>query len=471
MKKVCLLCMFSVGCMLSIAQTVAEKLGAALSSLEKDEQMQAAIISLYVVESNTGVVIYEKNSRYGLAPASTQKLFTSAAALDLLTTKFKYTTNITLYGSKGTVNRSGYLEINGTGDPSLGSWRFAETKKEKLIRDWTTSLSSAASGIAIKGIYVGDIAKVNQLTIPDGYIWQDIGNYYGAGSSLVNWNENQYDLTFRSGGTGMPTSIVKIEPAQQQLLFVNTVTGGAAGSGDNAFIYAAPFSNEAIIRGTIPPSQTGFSISGAMPDAGYTLGSTLRDALSKAGVMVDSGVHSSRRLELADSIKKASQVVVTLSHQSPTLDTLVYWFLRKSINLYGEAFTKTVGKELTGTFDHEAGLKAIKNFWKSKGIATSGMQLYDGSGLSPQNRVTTKALAQVLQYAAGQGWYPAFYNALPEYNGMKMKSGSINGARAYAGYHTSRNGKKYTFAIIINNYEGSASAAVRKMYRVLDLLK
>ena len=97
--------------------------------------------------------------------------------------------------------------------------------------------------------------------------------------------------------------------------------------------------------------------------------------------------------------------------------------------------------------------------------------MIDGSGLSPQNRVTTHAEVKVLQYARTRTWFNAFYNALPEYNGMKMKSGSIGGARAFAGYHTAKDGRQYTFSIIVNNYDGSSSDIVKKMYGVLDLLK
>ncbi|HTF27518.1 MAG TPA: D-alanyl-D-alanine carboxypeptidase, partial [Flavitalea sp.] len=147
------------------------------------------------------------------------------------------------------------------------------------------------------------------------------------------------------------------------------------------------------------------------------------------------------------------------------------WFLRKSINLYGESFVKTLAMQKAQKYNLENGLELVKDFWVSKGIKTSGLQLMDGSGLSPQNRVTTKALVQVLQYSSTRDWYPAFYNALPEYNGMKMKSGSIGGSRAFAGYHTARDGKKYVFAFIINNYTGSSGDVVKKMYRVLDVLK
>ncbi len=62
----------------------------------------------------------------------------------------------------------------------------------------------------------------------------------------------------------------------------------------------------------------------------------------------------------------------------------------------------------------------------------------DGSGLSPQNRVTTHAQVEVLKYAKKQSWFPYFYDALPEYNKMKMKSGTINGVKGFAGYHTSK---------------------------------
>jgi D-alanyl-D-alanine carboxypeptidase/D-alanyl-D-alanine-endopeptidase (penicillin-binding protein 4) len=54
---------------------------------------------------------------------------------------------------------------------------------------------------------------------------------------------------------------------------------------------------------------------------------------------------------------------------------------------------------------------------------------------------------------------------------MKMKSGSIGGARAFAGYHTAKDGRQYVFSIIVNNYDGSPGEVVKKMYKVLDVLK
>jgi D-alanyl-D-alanine carboxypeptidase/D-alanyl-D-alanine-endopeptidase (penicillin-binding protein 4) len=56
-------------------------------------------------------------------------------------------------------------------------------------------------------------------------------------------------------------------------------------------------------------------------------------------------------------------------------------------------------------------------------------------------------------------------------NGIKMKSGYISGVRSYAGYVKSSNGTTYSFAFIVNNFDGNAGAVRDKMYKILDLLK
>jgi D-alanyl-D-alanine carboxypeptidase/D-alanyl-D-alanine-endopeptidase (penicillin-binding protein 4) len=114
----------------------------------------------------------------------------------------------------------------------------------------------------------------------------------------------------------------------------------------------------------------------------------------------------------------------------------------------------------------EAGLSVVKNFWKDNGIDVLSLRMLDGSGLSPQNRVAPEALVKVMQYARTRSWFKSFYNALPEYNGIKMKSGTIGGAKSFTGYVGG-----YTFAIVVNNYNGSATEIVAKMYKVLDVLK
>ena len=59
------------------AQNTGLKIGQAVKKLEADPQMKHAMLSLYIVESKTGKVVFDKNAQVGLAPASSLKVVTS----------------------------------------------------------------------------------------------------------------------------------------------------------------------------------------------------------------------------------------------------------------------------------------------------------------------------------------------------------------------------------------------------------
>jgi D-alanyl-D-alanine carboxypeptidase/D-alanyl-D-alanine-endopeptidase (penicillin-binding protein 4) len=105
----------------SFPQNVSERLKLAVKRLETDSQMKHAILSLYVADAATGEVVFEKNATIGLAPASCQKLFTSAAALEILGAGYRYKTTLGYDGSQENGLLDGNLYITGSGDPTLGS--------------------------------------------------------------------------------------------------------------------------------------------------------------------------------------------------------------------------------------------------------------------------------------------------------------------------------------------------------------
>ncbi len=117
----------------------------------------------------------------------------------------------------------------------------------------------------------------------------------------------------------------------------------------------------------------------------------------------------------------------------------------------------------------ENGVTVAINYWAEKGLDKNALNFIDGSGLSPGNKVTTYAMASILYQSQKEHWFADFYESLPEYNGMKIKSGSINDVSAFAGYHTSAAGQKYVVVININNYNGSGIN--KKLFKVLDALK
>jgi D-alanyl-D-alanine carboxypeptidase/D-alanyl-D-alanine-endopeptidase (penicillin-binding protein 4) len=445
------------------AQPVKERLNSAMQKLLSDTNMKHATIALTVADASTGEIIFAHNGEVGLAPASTQKTITAAAALELLGKEFKYKTNFYTDGKISAKVLNGNIIVVGSGDPTIGSWRYKNKKEDALVIELYDALKKA--GIErVTGSIIGIDNAWDTQSLPGGWTWDDMGNYYGAGSSALNWKENQYDLIFRPGAAiGDNAAIVRTEPKLYNVKLISEVKTAAAGTGDNSSIYLAPYSNAGIVRGTIPVG-TSFKISGSVPDPSFHFVNVLHDALLEKGITITQQPMINNKIEI-----KSQPVLYT--YTSPTMDSIVYWFLQKSVNFYGEVMMRTIGLKQKGSAETDEGVSVVRNFFHQNGIERSAFKIIDGSGLSPQNRVTTNGLAKVLQYAKTRSWFDAYYAGFPTYNAMKLKSGSIGGSRAFAGYHTSKNGQSFVCAMIINNYDGSSGSAVQKMFKVLDELK
>ena len=472
MKKLCFLCclLIVVRCEIS-SQSVIERLAVAVTTLEKDSQLRHGILSLYVADSKTGKQVFEKNSQIGLAAASTQKIITSATSFELLGNNYQFKTYLKYDSEIREGKLTGNLYLEGNGDPTLGSWRWNFTREDSVLDRIVEILNQKGIQQIGGDIFVDDFSYSLQ-PVPDGWIWQDIGNYYGAGCWSFNWRENQYDLVLKSGkNVGEPTSIVKTIPSVANFSLFNFITAARKNSGDNGYVYAPPFAQFGFTTGTIPVDEKTFVISGSMPRPALQFSKALEQKLKEKNIAVSGQIKLSSDIVVAGQpFHMGANKLDSIS--SPELDSVNYWFMRKSINLYGEALVKAIASRQQGkNVTTEKGVDIARNFWNERGIEKSAINIIDGSGLSPQNRVTTHALVAVLQFAKTRPWYRSFYQSLPEYNGMKIKSGTIGGVKSFAGYHTSAGGKEYIFAITVNNYNGSSGELVKKIYKVLDVLK
>ncbi|MGJ1315969.1 D-alanyl-D-alanine carboxypeptidase/D-alanyl-D-alanine-endopeptidase, partial [Sphingobacterium multivorum] len=306
----------------------------------------------------------------------------------------------------------------------------------------------------------------NQL--PGGWIWTDMGNYYGAGISSLNWCENAFGINFLpSTKVGAKAEIANYTTPVPYLEIINETTTGKSGSGDNVYAYAAPYSTKIFVRGTYGQDLKK-TIELSSPDPAYDLAYQLNEVLSNNGITASELPATGTKMDSVDISKKQTLDI----HLSPTLDKIVYWFNQKSINLYGEALLKAIAYTTAGKTGTEDGAYYIQKYWNAKlGIKSSELNSMDGSGLSPQNRVTTSAMNKIMQYAQKQSWYPAFYESLPTYNNMKMKSGTIGGVLGYTGVHTNKTGQSFTYTLLVNNYSGSASNMRQQMFKLLDVLK
>ena len=152
---------------------------------------------------------------------------------------------------------------------------------------------------------------------------------------------------------------------------------------------------------------------------------------------------------------------------------------QNSLNWLANKLLKKVGEEKYQKRDFANGCRAVSEFWKDKGVDTTGLRLCDGSGLSKENSLTPKLLTDVLFYMMSSPYSYIFYNSLPlsgisgtlkHYtNGtpaqgmIRAKTGTVNGVKSFAGYVNTLSGKKLVFAIILNNISCRAKILKKKI--------
>ncbi len=464
----CLLSLFFITGQ-AAAQPLEQKLQSAFSRLQADSQCKYASLSLTVLDAKTGETVFTANPNMGLATASTLKTITTITAFNLLGKDFQYQTQ---FGYSGTITADGTLNgdviIKGAGDPTLGSWRYETTHEGHVLSLMVDALQKV--GIKkINGRIIGDDSVFGSQYIPEGWIWMDLGNYYGAGTSGLTWRENQFDIKFHTGRVDSPISITHEVPAMPYLNFKSELINAPSGTGDNAYAFLPIGGKTMYLRGTYAQDQSKKSISAALPDPAYDAAFRLMDTLKRLGILVSNEPESTTTLT-AKGLTSPQVVTNLTTILSPRLSQIVYWLNQKSINLYAEQLLKTIAWKAGKQPSTGSGVEVEQAFWKARGIDPHSLNIVDGSGLSPGDRVTTLTLATILQSAKKEAWFPDFYASLPTYNDMKMKSGSILNVLTYAGYHT-YHGRELCFSIMVNNYNGGSKAIKEKMFRVLDELK
>lgn len=455
----------------ALAQNLKQKIGNAFEAFEQDPNMKYGIASLTVLNGNTGEVVYAKNEGTGLATASTMKAITTATAYSIMGANYKYETSLRY---SGTIDGAGVLNgnviIQGTGDPSLGSENFDETKPEDILAQWVAAIKRV--GIKkINGSVIGDDILFNGHMAPSGWTWIDMGQYYGSGVSSLNWRENKFKIILSGKGrVGDPAPLQRTDPDKPYLKIINEVTIGKPGTGDRVYAFSAPYSSFIVLRGTYA-SDLNKQIGISVPDGALDAAWSLQAALEKEGVSVEEPANTAF---LMKSEGESIPLETTLLDRyfSPTISQICYWFMKRSINLYGEALLKTAALQEGSEPETSEATDWEKEFWSEKiGEEEGALKIKDGSGLSPESRVTTMAMAKILLHAKKQNWFGSYYENMPTYNKMKMKSGTIGGVLGYTGYHTAPDGTPLVFSFLINNHMGGSQPMRLKMFKMLDALK
>ncbi|MGB1207030.1 MAG: D-alanyl-D-alanine carboxypeptidase/D-alanyl-D-alanine endopeptidase [Chitinophagales bacterium] len=472
-------------------QRLKQNLDKAIEVFENDSETKNALWGFHAKMVENGRILASHNADRSLVPASTLKTVTTAAALSILGSDFTFKTKLEYDGyidEQGTLH--GNLYITGGGDPTLATNRSdIATHYKSIMKKWLSAVQQ--QGIRkIEGHIIGDASFFGTEIISPKWLWEDTGNYYGAGASGLSFHENRYDIIFDTGKKwGESTKLINVIPEVPDVEFINTVTTASATSGDNAYVYGVPYNNVFYIRGTLPSGKSGFPVRGAVPEPALFCAHNLMKYLkTKGNVKCEKGATTIRKMKLDKTYKKSKK---TSFHtiESPPLSKIVFWTNKRSINLFAESILRMVGKREFGKATPQNGIKAVKKFWENRSVQLDGFLMYDGSGLSPINAISTKQLANMMAAYKYDSHYQDFFNSLPvagkssdvgflksfmrstaAAGKMHIKSGYLNNKRGYTGYTYTKSGELVAFAVLVNHYTCSNTKMKKKIEKMIKVL-
>lgn len=457
------------------------------NSFRNQEALKHANWSVYVRDITGNRDIISHNIHQLLIPASTQKILTTASAMMMLGHDHQFETNLEY---DGYINRDGTLHgnlyIRGDGDPSLGSAMMDDTLALiHVFEQWESAVESA--GIRkVAGHVIADERVFDEEMVPRRWVWEHLGNYFGAGASGLTVNENEYSIHFNAGNrVGADASVTYTEPEVPGMVFFNQVTTGPEGSGDQVYILGAPYVSERWLTGTVPLGATDFEVRGSMADPPLFIAESFLQHLFTHGTEV-TGTGTSYRLAAIQGIKTSDSRTKISTWHSPLLYEIIFRTNLYSVNTFAENLLKTIGLQSGEQGSTGAGLEVLDDFWAKRGLDTESWVLYDGSGLSPSNRLSTHHLMTVLQQASAHHSFSALIQSLPlaGYSGalenwfrgtssegiLRAKSGYLNGARGYAGFTTMQNGNMAAFVILANDYQGTPASMRNSMFNLMHAI-
>lgn len=432
----------------------------AIDPLLDDPRLEGASYEVVVRDADTGEVLYERDPDRRLLPASNAKLFTAAAALDVLGEEHRFDTDVlTDRRLRGRVLR-GDLFLRGGGDPTMLAEDYAALAEQ--VRD---------AGIrTIRGDLVADDGYFDDVRLGDAWSWDDEPFYYSAQTSaLTVAPDTDYDagtviVSAAPGQRRGRRPQVTVTPETDAVRIVNTATTGAPGSDDTLSIQREHGTKVVRVTGTVPVDGSATTDWVTVWDpTGYAA-----DVFARA--LDDAGVRLRGREERGTTPTDAR---VLAEHDSMTVAELMTPFMKLSNNMHAEALVKTMGAETTGEGTWASGLEQLHAFALEQGVAEGAIRLADGSGLSRKDLVTGDAVTDLLVAVRDEPWFDTYLDALPvagvserfvggtlrsrmvgtpAAGNLRGKTGSLTGVTALSGYVTDADGRELVFSMISNNY-------------------
>ncbi|KGR74557.1 D-alanyl-D-alanine carboxypeptidase/D-alanyl-D-alanine endopeptidase [Ureibacillus sinduriensis] len=416
-------------------------------------------ISVSIREINSGEMLFEKNGDIAMKPASTLKLLTSSAALEMLGSDYQFQTKLYIDGEMEGNTLNGDVYIKGGGDPTLQKKDF--TMMASILK---------FNGIhQINGNLFGDDSLFSGDQLTPGIAKEDESYYFAARTSALTMSpDNDYDagtiLIHVNATNAGAKPAVTVEPSTSGMIINNQAMTVNRNQQNTIEILRQYGTNEVIVTGNIP-YETTFKDWVTLFDPTINTLHAIKDNFEQNGLEFIKTSKLERKL-----VPKSAKSLYT-KHSLP-LASLMYPFLKFSNNSMADIFIKTMGNEFNGKGDTNEGLNALEEYGISIGLNMDNWSLQDGSGMSHGNKVTANELTLLLVKMRDNPAYKIIHSSLPiggqserniggslknRFNEEKYrnrviaKTGHISGVYTLAGYLEANSGRTYAFAIMTQN--------------------
>ena len=410
------------------------------------------------------------NGEQQMIPASNMKLVITAAALGVLGDKFVFRTR--LLQDKRT------LIVRGDGDPA-----FADPKLlERMGLNFETFLDGWVTAVERTGLKQFDVLLIDDRVFDRQFVhrkWptDQLHRWYAAQVAGINVNDNCVDIYASPSRPGSAPALWTV-PADAPVAMTNLAKTSTKKSQFGASRHMG--GNRIRVYGHVPMKLAGARLTEVtIHDPPMFFGGVLQRRLARAGIRID----EVRRIADDAPVRNDAKLLAVV--ESP-LPVVLARCNKDSQSLFAEALLKRIGRQATGrpgSWVH--GSAAVRVFLsRHLGPDAAAVIIDDGSGLSRENRVTTRLMVELLSHMATDPALGTIYKESMAIGGQDGtlrkrfrnaglhgtvlgKSGWIKGVVALSGYLV-YDDRTIAYSIILNHPENRLS--LRKGKRFIDQL-
>ncbi len=408
-------------------------------------------LSVYVEDVESGEILLKWLSGKPRNPASTVKLLTTLASLDILGPAYRWKTDVFALGEIADERLDGDLLIKGYGDPFLVServWQLLRRIRMAGVRDIDGDLLIDDSFFA-----VGDYD-------PGAFDKQPLRAYNVAPNALLmNFKVVRYWFEPDTAAGGVR---VQLDPPLDNLRVKNELrlsNGRCRGYQRGITINNDDAQKKVTFSGRFPNGCRRYAMDRAVLSHNEYVYGLFRTMWREAGGSFEGNW---KNVELEPDVE------ALVSFESPPLSEIIARVNKHSNNVMARQLMFTLSAEVNGWPGTEMGGRQVLADWLTENrLETSKIAIRNGAGLSRNTRMTAAGMGALLRFAWQKPYMPEFLSSMsiagldgtlsrrfrgsPLIGTAHLKTGSMDHVAAIAGYLQTRSGRRLAVVAMQNH--------------------